>query len=117
LFLQPQRLFERIGVGLVHLKAGVLFANPRFRVVETRLPLAGGHLLDADGGFHKGSRRTTQKPQYTHKQPFFADSASSASIVAHPVCLLKTSAALVPPKPNEFDSAYSIGNLRALFGT
>ena len=52
LLLQPQRLFERVGVGLVHLEAGVLIANPGLVVVETRLPLAGGHLLDADGYLH-----------------------------------------------------------------
>src|SRR2546427_9078079 len=35
----------------------------------------------------------------------------------HPSNRLKSSAALVPPKPNELDSAYSIAIGRALFGT
>ena len=34
LLLQPQRLFERVRVGLVHLVAGVLLANPGLRVVR-----------------------------------------------------------------------------------
>ena len=34
LFLEPQRLLERVGVGLVHLVAGVLLANPGSRVVR-----------------------------------------------------------------------------------
>ena len=52
LLLQPQRFLERVGVGLVHLEAGVLVANPGLVVVQAGLPLAGGHLLDADGDFH-----------------------------------------------------------------
>ena len=42
LLLQPQRLFERVGVRLVHLEAGVLLADPGLVVVEARLPVAGG---------------------------------------------------------------------------
>src|SRR5204863_8604281 len=71
---EPQRLFERVGVGLVHLVADVGFANPAFLIVQAWLPLARGDLLDADGNFHASY-------------------------------LLKRSAALVPPNPNEFDSA------------
>ena len=36
---------------------------------------------------------------------------------AYPSYLLNSSAALVPPKPNEFDSAYSIVSGRLTFGT
>ena len=78
LLAQAQRLFERVGVGLVHLVADVLLANPRLVVVQARLPLARGHLLDANGNFHD-------------RQPLSN--------------LLNNSAPLVPPKPNEFDSA------------
>ena len=35
----------------------------------------------------------------------------------HPLYLLKSSAAFVPPNPNEFDNAYPIGSDRLLFGT
>ena len=52
LLAQPQCLFERVGVRLVHLVADVLLANPRLVVLEARLPLAGGHLFDADGDLH-----------------------------------------------------------------
>src|SRR4030095_384094 len=51
-FPKPQRLFERIGVGLVHLIAAVLFADPRLCVVEPRLPLSRRDLLDANRNFH-----------------------------------------------------------------
>jgi len=74
LLLEPQRLFERVLVGFVHLETGVLLADPGPGVVEARLPLARRDLLDADGDLHA-------------------------------VNLLNRSAALVPPKPNEFDSA------------
>src|SRR6185436_19520221 len=57
LLLEPERLLERVGVGLVHLEAGVLVADPGFVVVEAGLPLAGGDLLDADGNFHSVSLR------------------------------------------------------------
>ena len=53
LLLEPQRLLERVGVRLVHLVAGVLLANPGLGVVQPRLPVAGGDLLDADGDLHK----------------------------------------------------------------
>ena len=59
LLLEPQRLFERVGVRLVHLEAGVLIADPGLRVVEAGLPLAGGDLLDADGNFHAVSVSTS----------------------------------------------------------
>ena len=36
LLLEAQRLFERVGVGLVQLEAGVLVANPRLRLVHPR---------------------------------------------------------------------------------
>ena len=49
---QPQRLFEGVGIRLVHLVADILLANPRLVVLEARLPLAGGHLLDAHCNLH-----------------------------------------------------------------
>jgi hypothetical protein len=52
LLLQPQRLFERVGVGLVHLEAGVLLANPGLVVGQAGLPVACGYLLDADSNLH-----------------------------------------------------------------
>ena len=53
LLAEPQALFERVGVGLVHLVRDVLLADPRLVVVQTRLPLARGHLFDTDGNLHK----------------------------------------------------------------
>ena len=52
LFAKPQRLLEGVGVGLVHLEAGVLLAHGAPRLVDPRLPLAGWDLLDADGNLH-----------------------------------------------------------------
>jgi hypothetical protein len=49
---QPQRLFERVGVGLVQLPAGVAVPDPGFRLVDAHLPLARHHLLDTDGDLH-----------------------------------------------------------------
>src|SRR5262249_40741511 len=66
LLLEAQRLFERVGVRLVHLEAGVAFANPRLAVVQARLPLARGHLFDADSYLHRSRTqrwRGTQEPR------------------------------------------------------
>ena len=52
LLAQPQRLLERVRVGLVHLEAGVLFANRPSALVDARLPLARGHLFEADSNLH-----------------------------------------------------------------
>jgi len=52
LLAQSQRLFQGVRVGLVQLVAGVLFANPRPRLVDAGLPLARRDLLDADGDLH-----------------------------------------------------------------
>ena len=53
LFLEPQRLFERVRVGLVHLEAGVLIADPGASLVETRLPVSRRNLFDADRDAHR----------------------------------------------------------------
>ena len=52
LLLEPQRLFQRVGVRLVQLEAGVLIANPGLRLVDPKLPLPGDDLFDADGDLH-----------------------------------------------------------------
>ena len=52
LLLQAQRLFERVGVRLVQLEAGILIANPGLRLVDAQLPLAGDDLFDTDCYFH-----------------------------------------------------------------
>ena len=59
LFLETQRLLERVGVRLVHLVAGVLVADPGAVVVQARLPVAGRDLFDADGDFHMELRATS----------------------------------------------------------
>src|SRR5215213_4133755 len=52
LFLQSQRLFERIRVRLVQLEAGVLITDPGLAFVDAELPLAGHDLFDADSDLH-----------------------------------------------------------------
>ena len=59
LFAKTEPFLERVGVGLVHLVADVLLANPGLRVVKAGLPLAGGDLLDTDGNFHGATTRVT----------------------------------------------------------
>jgi len=63
--IQPRQLMDA---------GGVLIADPGLVVVQSGLPLARGHLLDADRNFHASN-------------------------------FLNNSAALVPPKPKEFDRA------------
>ncbi len=99
LLTEPQRFLERIGVRLVHLEAGVLLADPGLVVGETRLPLARGDLLDADGDLHTlGSRLSTLDSGLVEIPKTKAKSA-------YPSYFLNSNAAFVPPKPNEFDSA------------
>ena len=115
LLLQPQRLFERVGVRLVHLEAGVLLADPGLGVVQARLPLAGGDLFDADGDFHWSTQFSCRARRYAELISSAELDASSAVSVTRSLLdiVLNSSAAFVPPKPNEFDSAYSIGIGRA----
>ena len=87
---KTKRFFEGVGVGLVHLEAGVLFAHGAPRVIDPRLPFTRRHLLDAH--------------RKLHGQSYYW-------------CFLKSNAALVPPNPKEFDSAYSIFTGRHRPGT
>ena len=52
LFLEAERLLERVGVGLVQLEAGVVVPDPGLGVVDPQLPFTGDDLLDADSYFH-----------------------------------------------------------------
>ncbi len=52
LLLQPQRLFERVGVRLVQFEAGVLVTDPGLPLVHAQLPLARDDLFDTDGDLH-----------------------------------------------------------------
>ena len=52
LFAETKRLLERVGVGLIHLERRILLAHVAFAVVDARLPLARGDLLDADSYAH-----------------------------------------------------------------
>src|SRR5262249_61703512 len=79
LFLQTQRFLEGVGVGLVHLEAGIRLADPGLGVVQARLPLARRHLLDTDRNLHSCGCPISYR--------------------------LNSSAALVPPNPKEFESA------------
>src|SRR5688572_10679749 len=63
LLAQAQRLFERIGVGLVHLVADVLVADPRLVVVQAWLPLARWDLFDADCDLHFFQAPRPSSPQ------------------------------------------------------
>src|SRR5262249_9574341 len=117
LLLQTQRLLERIGVGLVHLEAGVGLANPGLLVVQAGLPLARGHLLDADRSFH----RVIEVLGHLVIGLVHADTRLSNDPMTRSHALRSyfwnSSAALVPPKPNEFDSAYVMRTGRLLCGT
>src|SRR5262249_39805878 len=63
LFPKPQRFFERVAVGLVHLIADVLFADPRLGVIETWLPLSRRHLLNADRNLHSRDNSGRAEPR------------------------------------------------------
>ena len=79
LFLQLQRLFQRVRIRLVDLEAQIVLLNPAAVRVDAELRIAHRNLLDGDNYFHE-------------LQPN----------------LLKMRHPLVPPNPNEFESAYSI---------
>ena len=103
LFLQAQRLFEREAVRLVHLEADVGFADPRAVFGDAQRRILGGNLLDADGDLHR--------------EPQLECAVRSAALQrCYRDQRLKSSAALVPPKPNELERAYSTSALRALVG-
>ena len=53
----------------------------------------------------------------SYSKPCPLERAATLAIVYLPDQRLKISAALVPPKPNEFESAYSTSALRARLGT
>ncbi len=109
---QPQRLFERVGIGLVHLVAGVLLANPGLRVIQTWLPFAGRDLLDTNRYLHVATTLTDTSHGGTKARRYLLKNRLRVSVspwpvtVDYPSNLLNSSAALVPPNPNEFDSAY-----------
>ena len=181
LLLEPQRLFERIGIRLVELEAGVAVANPRAAIGDSQLPLTGDDLLDANRNFHDQSGdfvpRTPLHARLRGPMPRAARVARSLRSLAPSrgigVCFpnplpararsspltpvdplsrrvlcrlipgfrvelenwkletgdrrhhlaayssyrLNSSAPLVPPKPKELDSAYSILAARFTFGT
>src|SRR5690349_11196075 len=52
LLFETKRLFERVGVRLVQLEAGILVADPALVLVNAKLPLSGDNLFDTDGDFH-----------------------------------------------------------------
>ena len=81
LLAQLQGFFESVGVGLVDLEAQVVFVDPGSGGVHAQRRIAEGNLLDRYGDLHVN---------------VFAD--------AHP-SFLKIRQPLVPPKPNEFESA------------
>ena len=56
-FLEPQRFFERIGVRLIHLEAGVAVADPDVRLADTQRPFSGDDLFDAHGDLHGVARQ------------------------------------------------------------
>jgi hypothetical protein len=81
LFLQPQRFFEREGIRLIDFEAEIVLLNPAAARVDAKLRVARRDLLDGDQDFH-------------------GKSAPSRSVYR-----LKIRQPLVPPNPNEFDSA------------
>jgi hypothetical protein len=63
LLFQPQRLFQRVGVGLDQLEAGLLVANPGLGLVDAQLPLTRDHLLDTNSNFHLSFSQEGQENQ------------------------------------------------------
>ena len=53
LFLQAQRFFERVAVGLVRFEADVGFADPGAAIANGERSIFGGNLLDADADFQE----------------------------------------------------------------
>ena len=80
LLLQLQRLFERVSIRLIDLETEVALLNPAAARIDAKLRIADRNLLDGNDNLH-GSRRY------------------------QPVNRLKIRQPLVPPKPNEFESA------------
>ena len=54
LFLQLQRFFERVSIGLVDLEGKIVLLNPTAAGVDAELRVARGDLLDGDEDFHGG---------------------------------------------------------------
>ena len=119
LFAETKRLLERVGVGLVHLERRILLAHAAFAVVDTRLPLAGGDLLDADGYAHGYILAVYVSPSRRDAENFFQEKLCASATLRRRSysCFLNRSAAFVPPKPNELESAYSIFTGRHFPGT
>ena len=78
LFLQLQSLFQGVGIRLIDLETQVVLLNPAAARVDAKLRIANRNLLDGNDNFHEKSQ---------------------------PVNLLKMRHPLVPPNPNEFESA------------
>src|SRR4029450_7155046 len=60
LFLQPESLFERVGIRLVQLERGIVVPDPRFAVVHAQLPFTRNDLFYADGYFHTAPAANSQ---------------------------------------------------------
>jgi hypothetical protein len=52
LFFQAQPFFKREGIGLVHFKSNIGFANPGGALGDVEGSVFGGHLLDANRNLH-----------------------------------------------------------------
>src|SRR6266567_250768 len=101
LFLQTQRLFQRVAVRLVHFETDVGFLDPVPGNRQRRV--FRGNLLDAYDNFHEAFPFLNLKPNCGPRgRGYYL-----------PDQRLKMSAALVPPNPKEFESAYSTDALRA----
>ena len=72
-----------------------------YKGAETRLPLASRHLLDADGNFHETLTAWLLGPGAWAGRA----QVSSLKPQAYSSYFFINNAPLVPPKPNEFDSA------------
>ena len=111
LFLQAQGFLERVSCPARSSQSRCRFRGSSRRSVMAQRSVLGGHLLDANDDLHRvpiASRRAGE----TLRQMLPDASATYCRSQR-----LNTSAALVPPKPKEFDSAYSTAALRAWFGT
>ncbi len=93
LLFELQPFFKRVRIRLVDFIAEIGFLNPRAGCVHAQHGIARGYLFDTDNNFHLGCS------------------------LCYSANRLKMSAPLVPPNPNELDSAQSMRIGRAWLGT
>src|SRR5580704_2804070 len=103
LFFEPQGFLQREAIRLVHFKADVGFTDPGAIFGNVQRRIFSRNLLDANCNFHL----------YLN----FPSCREDAARIFDYCQRLNKSAALVPPKPKEFDKAYEKLAAREWLGT